>query len=300
MVKNNYQRSLMLLRRLEGRASGHVRLERRLFTASLTFTVNGASDEALHAALVRCARDEWIATDLGELQRSGNGQSHLNAVFDPRDVGGAPYDAYALLVVARAEKSGAFPVLCAYLREGFTADWSRVRAALAALYCPAPLPIPEAEDAQAPVKQADPRPEIRIDVKAVIPELASEAETEAETGSEASSPVTALTILGDAVPWPAGLEAERTVFQDNPPFTPFPAPGYVFVRAPLPEACGYVECAIGARVEEGRLAALCYALPGDRAPEPPAGLEGFVWREGWWAIFLDAGTGAELAPPPVA
>ena len=69
--------------------------------------------------------------------------------------------------------------------------------------------------------------------------------------------------------------------------------GYLFVRIPTPEGCGYPCAFVGAQVEDGELRSLCYALPGTFAAEPPAGLTSYVFlggrSAGWWAYCVDFG-----------
>ena len=56
--------------------------------------------------------------------------------------------------------------------------------------------------------------------------------------------------------------------------------GYAYVRVPLPTACGYGYCLLGARVDDDRVASVRVAIPGDYAATPPEGLEGSVWIGG--------------------
>jgi len=102
--------------------------------------------------------------------------------------------------------------------------------------------------------------------------------------------------------WPEALAAVRSLFDMSAPFEEINVPGYVFVRAPLPENAGYGFCAIGIHAEDEKPKSVCYALPAVFSSEPPAGMEGYVWRgegnNGWWMIFLDAETGEEIENVP--
>jgi hypothetical protein len=55
---------------------------------------------------------------------------------------------------------------------------------------------------------------------------------------------------------------------------------------------------VGVRVEDEKPPTVCYGIPGIFAPEPPAGLDGSMWRgsgvNGWRVIFEDALTGEEV------
>ncbi len=89
-------------------------------------------------------------------------------------------------------------------------------------------------------------------------------------------------------PWPDSIEPLRNLFFTSEAIVPFEAEGYVFIRAPLPEESGTDSCLCGLRCEGGFPARVCYAIPAPYTPEPPAGLEGYVWRgdrhRGYWVI----------------
>lgn len=88
--------------------------------------------------------------------------------------------------------------------------------------------------------------------------------------------------------WPACIEALRPLFFSCNAEKPFEAPGYTFIRAPLPGETGPGYCYVGLFCEDGVPARVCYAIPSPYSSEPPAGLEGYVWRgdaaNGCWAI----------------
>ena len=108
--------------------------------------------------------------------------------------------------------------------------------------------------------------------------------------AKAQSPtVTAAKQLGLDItaPWPDFAEPLRRSFATQPAAEDAPADGYVYVRAPMPEASGYRESFAGLKAENGRITAMRYALPGRRAPEPPPGLEACRWfpthgEAGFW------------------
>ncbi len=111
-------------------------------------------------------------------------------------------------------------------------------------------------------------------------------------GAQAQSPgITAAKRLGLDItaPWPGTAEPLRRRFATQPPAEDAPADGYCYVRMPMPEASGYPESLAGLKVENGQIAAVRYALPGRRAPEPPAGLEAWRWlptqgEAGFWVV----------------
>ena len=108
--------------------------------------------------------------------------------------------------------------------------------------------------------------------------------------ANAQSPtVTAAKQLGLDItaPWPDFAEPLRRSFATQPAADDAPADGYVYVRAPMPDASGYRESFAGLKAENGRITAMRYALPGRRAPEPPPGLEACRWfpthgEAGFW------------------
>lgn len=105
---------------------------------------------------------------------------------------------------------------------------------------------------------------------------------------------TAMDALGlrPDVRWPEGIEPLRETFAREKPFALPAQQEYVFVQTD--HAPEYPQCAVGVRVQGGRPVAVAYAIPGQYAPAPPAGLEGHVWRDGWWIAEADAQTGEYL------
>lgn len=89
-------------------------------------------------------------------------------------------------------------------------------------------------------------------------------------------------------PWPRCIASLKKLFFSSEPVTPFDAQGYVFIQAPLPENADSDFCVVGLYCEDGVPSRVCYALPAAYAPEPPIGLEGYVWRgdsnAGYWTI----------------
>ncbi len=124
-----------------------------------------------------------------------------------------------------------------------------------------------------------------------------EAEEGAETGEGAGVAGDQMALDINAA-WPEPIEPLRVLFQRLPACAPFQADGYTFVRAPLPGS-GLAYSLVGVRVEDERPTSVCYGIPGAFALEPPAGLDGYMWREegagGWWVTFVDALTGEEIA-----
>ena len=142
---------------------------------------------------------------------------------------------------------------------------------------PAPQPEPSVPQAETPTPQPEapaPQPEApasQVETPAPQPET--------PTSPEASPFATAARRLGLDIttPWPGAAEPIRRLFATQAPASDTPEDGYAYVRAPMPDGSGYPESLVGLKAEEGRITGMRYALPGRRAPEPPAGLENYRW-----------------------
>ena len=130
MMKNDYRRSLIMLRALERGYSGHVRLEHRTLTGSMVFVVTAPSGGTLCAALVRCnSRGEYAAARLGELRRDSRGQATLAYSFDPRCIDGHPLSDYSLIAVTDRVGCRCDMVLAGNLNGSRETDWNQARIA---------------------------------------------------------------------------------------------------------------------------------------------------------------------------
>jgi hypothetical protein len=127
-----------------------------------------------------------------------------------------------------------------------------------------------------------------------VQEMPEEQSPETE---ETEQPACLFMTLDISIPWPEAVEPLRMLFQQLPACTPFAADGYTFICAPLP-GNGNAYSLVGVRVEDERPTSVCYGIPGFFAPEPPVGLDGYMWRgsgvSGWWVTFIDALTGEEV------
>ena len=85
---------------------------------------------------------------------------------------------------------------------------------------------------------------------------------------------------------PRGTEELRPFFELLPPFSPFYAPGWRFVRAPSPLP-GTAYCALRRYVRDGRVRRVAYALPGTPY-RPPAELPGYRYHLGYWVLEKEA------------
>ena len=119
------------------------------------------------------------------------------------------------------------------------------------------------------------------------PEEALAEYVEAEDAPCAGAPVTAARVLGLDItaPWPEPAEPLRRLFATQAPAGSPLGDGYTYVAAPLPKVPG--DCLVGLRSEDGRISGIRYALPGVYAPEPPAGLDDYLWNAaGYWVLDI--------------
>ncbi|MGN0801160.1 MAG: hypothetical protein ACI4MF_01060, partial [Candidatus Faecivicinus sp.] len=132
MMKNDYRRSLIMLRSHEQGYSGHVRLERRTLVGSMYVVINTpTSGGALCAALVlKNAQGAYAAAKLGALRRDSRGQASLAYSFDPRNIGGRALEDYWLIVIVHTDDAGACEVvLSGNVNGSRDVEWNGVRAA---------------------------------------------------------------------------------------------------------------------------------------------------------------------------
>lgn len=105
---------------------------------------------------------------------------------------------------------------------------------------------------------------------------------------------TALEALGlpEAQRWPEGIEPLREVFASSRPIELSVQPDHVFVESAHAPDCP--DCAVGIRAKDGMPVSVAYAIPGEYAQQPPEGLEGYAWKDGYWVVVADAQTGEYL------
>ena len=271
MMRNDYRRSLILLRSNASGYSGHVRLERRTLMGTMYFLVQSPdSCGTLRAALVGRGRDgAYYACAMGELRRDSRGQSVLGYSFDPRDVCGRELEQYQLIAVTCAGDSQCQIALFGNVCGHAEMNWESVRAALCALY---------GGNAQA-------EPAARLpDAREAAPKRAESTSDEANATERAK----AGELLGVDMtsPWPDVAEPLRNLFQTGEALAEAPDDQCVYVAAPMPEESGFPYVAAGILVAGGALVAIRYALPAAWSEEAPAGLEDYAWvgdqNKGWW------------------
>lgn len=325
MANQEYRRSLIMLRGLEKGYNGHARLERRVLSATLDFTVGGSrSGEVLAAAMLGPRGGKWTARTMGTLREDGRGQRGLFTSFDPRNLAGLDLNEETALVVSRLADDRVTPVLYGYINGSRPMDWAAIQRALEESYSippaqpeaqnqteatPAsgtqnqaettPIPEPQNQPETTPVPepqnptQRTPVPEpqsVSREENAAKPEAVSDPASEGEPKTKPLPAGTRLD-LDITKPWPADVESLRILFLTQPPYEPLAVDGYTFVRAAMAEETGIDHCAVGIRAENGEVTGVCYAIPMAYSPEPPAGLEGYHWigdqNRGWWTTCDD-------------
>lgn len=290
MMRNDYKRSLILLRSCAAGYSGHVRLERRTLMGSMYFMLQAPEDSGtLQAALVGRGKDDYYACPLGELLRDARGQATLSCSFDPRNICGRELEQYQLIAVAKVSGGSCGAVLYGNVGGHAQVNWERVQQALCLSLGTGPERAEYAEE-EAPrqeIPEAQEVPEVQEDVEIIVPAEERHAEPEAEPEPTAGE----LLGIDMLIPWPDSVEPLRRMFAEQSPLADAPDNGYTYIAAPMPSGCGYVHLAAGLQTRQGEPSAVCYALPALYSAEPPAGLEGYVWmgdnNAGWWLTEID-------------
>jgi hypothetical protein len=320
MDKNEYRRSLIMLRSLANGYTGHARLEIRTLTGVLNIVAaipQGAQN--VRAALVGNRRGEYFATPLGVLRRDLRGQAGLSITFDPRRIGGRTLDAYSLLILVNTDDGACALVLAGNLAGSCELDWSKVRDAVCALYLPEtddlmtlPTPIEPRETAPnvardepsvEPERSEEPEPDISPEEAPAPPESCAPDETPADIAGETPESSDEINLIdSDAAENGAenAQEQENEMLMwefpaedaENPPEdsdddderpaqeTPFTRSGWKFTRVALPSGCGFSHSYVGVPDASDTPAEICCALPGSYSPEPPPGLDDYEWSGG--------------------
>ena len=267
MMRNDYRRTLILLRSNASGYSGHVRLERRTLMGTMYFLVQSPSScETLRAALVGRGRDgSYYACAIGELRRDSRGQSVMGYSFDPRDVCGKELEQYQLIAITCAGDEQCQIALFGNVCGHAEMNWESVRATLCGLYGG------NAGRESGERREPEARPQRDESVKA------------GGTGNAIAGELLGIDLN---LPWPDAAEPLRKLFQTEAALADAPDDRCVYVAAPMPEESGFPFVAAGLLVAGGALAAIRYALPAQWSEEPPAGLEEYAWvgdqNRGWW------------------
>ena len=160
---------------------------------------------------------------------------------------------------------------------------------------PVAEPIPEPMPEPAPEPVPEPCPTLDESPTEMLPEAAAPTPPEPEHSrtriytrmrQRTAPPVEVVEVVEAPPQAPEPIPPERAALCRLPL-----EDGFTYMRAPLPVACGPRYCLMGAKVENGRIAALRWAIPGPYAATPPEGLETAVWisslgqeGEGYWVM----------------
>lgn len=283
MMKNDYRRALIMLRALEGGLSGYVRLERRTLMGSMQFNVSGLRTTAsLQAAMGAKTAAGWKIVHIGTLGQNMRGQAGLNWTFDPRCIEGLPLEKYQVLLVLAIENDSCRALMTGYVNGSVQVDWQRVEEAACASYA--------SHAAKREITEEEP---VLTGEEPVLPEEKTEAVFAAEDALDipAQGTVSALQALGlgEEAAWPEGIAPLKEAFSAGEPMYLSALPEHVFIRAWHSAKCP--ECAVGLEADGGEIKSVAWAVPGEEAQVPPEGLEGYVWKDGWWIAVADAHDG---------
>lgn len=136
---------------------------------------------------------------------------------------------------------------------------------------------------------ADDATEAAPDTAALANTLKADAEPSEAPRADVAEPRTAAGALGldIARPWVEPAEPLRRLFATQAPVDAPLGDGYTYVAGATPAPTGQETCLVGLKASDGRITGIRYALPGRYAPEPPAGLEDYVWNDaGFWVLDI--------------
>lgn len=303
MTRNEYRRSLIMLRSNAAGYSGHVRLERRTLMGSMYFIVQAPPTiNDLRAALVGRNRNGYYACAIGVIRRDNRDQLNLGYSFEPHNICDRDLEDYQLIAVCLPEGENPDIVLSGNVNGHADVEWDRVRMAINELYLPngsidilppsvpqnppmaapqnPPMPTPQnppptAPQNPPPTTPQNPPPEIP-DEPTTLPLQEAEISAAEEGGVDPEAA------------WPEAVETLKPLFFESQAIKTPPDERFTYVSAPMPEGSGYKNCYAGIRCENGVPVEVSYALPSAYRPNPPAGMEDYHWvgdqNAGWWVI----------------
>lgn len=293
MAKNDYRRQLIMLRGLEKGYGGHARLEKRVLTGSMDFVTTSAQPtDELEASFLGQWGGKMRVQTLGRLRDAQRGQKALLANFDPRNIAGMELDKVQAAVVSRVDNGMKTPVMYGCINGVCSLDWTAIVNALNEEAGPGETPIPE-NMVEPPAVSYAPVPVSgeAQNYEQTPPVQDPPASLEPAEQTEAKKSAASFLDVDMTRPWPEDIESLRLLFMTLPRYEPFDMDGYVFIRAKMADETNIDHCAVGVRAENGRITSVCYALPMPYTPEPPAGLEEYMWlgdtKNGWWVTYED-------------
>lgn len=286
MTRNEYRRSLIMLRSNAPGYSGHVRLERRTLMGSMYFIVQAPPTiNNLRAALVGRNQSGYYACEIGVIRRDNRDQLNLGYSFEPHNICNRDLEDYQLIAVCLPEGENPDIVLFGNVNGHAELEWDRVRTVIDELYLPNGAidvlppslpqnPPPFIPPTETPAPQ-NPPPEIP-DEPTTLPLQDAEISAAEESGVDPQAA------------WPEAVETLKPLFFASQSIKTPPDERFTYISAPMPEGSGYKSCYAGIRSENGVPVEVSYALPSAYQPNPPAGMEDYHWvgdqNAGWWVI----------------
>jgi len=136
MMRNDYRRTMILLRTLRKGSSGHARLERRTLMGSLYITLSSVqTDCTLHAVLLGSSARGSFGHILGTFRPDGHGGAGLSVSFDPRNLSGHDLDAFEHIVVVENRSGSIFALMAGGINGGRAQqDWLQINQAAEDLF----------------------------------------------------------------------------------------------------------------------------------------------------------------------
>jgi len=258
----HYERLYLILRPARGKAGGHARLEQRGAPIQMSLFLHGLEGRCrLRVLLLSSPEPQGAVIDLGTLETNPHGQGAL-AVTGVRLPGSAPLSSCHTLAVCMDWPDNQL-VMAASIGECAPASRWDIQAAVDR-YLSVPVSTPEPPPEESPQLS-----DVQEEEKTLPPEK-----------NVLPCPVFCPG-LDDLRPllWPEPLKDLKPYFDLMPPCAPFDAPGWRFVRAPLPKGGPGPVCYIGVRPLDGCVTEAAYALPAVGCT-PPEGLESYRLETG--------------------
>lgn len=263
MQRNAFTRVYVMLRPVVGNGCGFARMESQGRSGRVILHVSQLPPacRALRVLLMAGDAATGAVMDLGvmSLTADGQGRLHRDALSFPSADGVRGFHS---LVLATDWPDGEM-MLCGTLQTPPAYPLWQLREALhryltvppEAAGQPAPTPMPEEEPPAPAAPVIACAPPVRQCARPPVCQLPERA-------------------------WPEDLAELRPYFDTLPPFAPFDAPGWRFVRAPLQEGAPGAWCAVGILWRGGEIQQVAYAIPGQQNQLPPGGLRGYRWQQG--------------------
>ena len=274
------ERMYILLAKKKGNCSGHGCLSQKGSRATISLTINHSGAEPLRGLLLsKPPANAFI--DLGKIALSPSGRGHLaqDTFILPNNT---TLEAFRCLLIC--------------------SDWPEAVIFAAGALSGQPLPplwqlqklvtahfaVPPMQEKNSPEKEATPQSEAPL-----VPP------TDTKPAPISVTPIPdSRAIMLSALPplyWPDSLKALKIYFDSLPPFAPFDAPGWRFVKVKLQDNIPAPYCAVGIYAKDYSVQKVAYALPAIHGSLPPVELRGYHFEtgrhgQGYWTLTQSIGT----------